>query len=326
MTPATVRFAHRRDLFLLLVLCLGQIAIVAVIQNSYYLSLLTYASIYSIAALGLFLLFGYAGQISLAQAAFFGMGAYIQASFTMKLGLPAPLAMIAAAIVPGIVGWLVSHQLLKLTTNYLAMATLAFGTICFILFAQMRGITGGLDPGVIGVPPFTFLGISLRTPSAIFLLSSVVLVLTLLITINLIHSRIGRGLRALRSSEVAAAGLGVDVIGFKVAVFAIAAAMSGVAGSLFALVQTTFNASSFSVSLSIEILLMVVIGSVFTPWGALFGALFVTLVPSLLEGFDHFKMIVYGILMTIVMIFMPDGLGKAIIDAASSLVVRIRRS
>ena len=117
MTTSTVRAAHRRDLILLVVLCVGQALAAATIVNSYYLSLLTYASVYSIAALGLFLLFGYAGQISLAQSAFFGMGAYIQAISTMKLGLPAPIAMIAAAIVPGVVGWLVSHQLLKLTTN-----------------------------------------------------------------------------------------------------------------------------------------------------------------------------------------------------------------
>jgi len=316
---------RRRDLLILAGLAAVMLIIGIGVRNSYYLSLLTYASIYSIAALGLFLLFGYAGQISLAQAAFFGMGAYITAFSTLNLGLAPIIGIVAAIILPGLVGWLVSLQLLKLATNYLAMATLAFGTISFIAFSQLHAVTGGLDPGVIGVPPFDLLGISFRGPGPTFSLVAIFLVLTLLVTINLIHSRIGRALRALRTSEVAAAGLGIDVVRYKVIVFALAASMAGLAGALFAHLQTNFNASSFGVGLSIELLLMVVLGSVFTPWGALFGAAFVTLLPAALEDFDHYKLLIYGGIMTFSMIFVPDGLGKAAIDSLGDALGRLGR-
>ena len=318
--------AYLRNIYLLVGVAAICVAVVLGVKSSFYLSLLTYTALYSVAALGLFLLFGYAGQISLAQGAFFGIGAYTTSYLTMKIGLPSFVSLLFAGLVPGIVGWLVAQRLLKLTNNYLAMATLAFGSICVILFGQARSITGGLDPGMIGVPPFTLFGYAMRTPTAMFGLCATVLVIATFLTINLIHSRIGRSLRALRSSEVAADGLGIEVVRYKATIFAIAAAMTGVAGALFAHVQQSFNATTFSVGLSLELLLMVVIGSVFTPWGAIVGALFITVLPHVLEGFEHFKLLIYGVMMSIVMIFMPDGLGKGIVDAASHALQRMRRS
>ena len=321
MTGAT---AYQRDLLGVAALIVAAVAAAAWIGNSYYLTLLTYAALYAVAALGLFLLFGYAGQISLAQGAFFGMGAYVSAYLTTRVGVPSAVAMIAAALMPAALGWLVSRQLLRLSTNYLAMATLAFGSICSILFGQLRSLTGGLDPGIIGVPPFSLFGYRFEGARGGFMLTTGVLVLATLVTVNLIHSRIGRNLRALRSSEFAAAGLGIDVVHHKVVVFAIAAGMTGIGGALFAHVQTTFNASAFSAGLSIELLLMVVIGSVFTPWGALVGALFVTVLPAFLDEFEQFKLLIYGTLMAIVMIFMPDGLGKALMDGLLRILRRTR--
>lgn len=318
--------AYQRNLFILAGVALLGIAATLGLTNSYHLSLLTYAAIYSIGALGLFLLFGYAGQISLAQGAFFGIGAYTSSFLTMRLAAPSLLALVLAAIIPGLVAWLVGRRLLSLTNNYLAMATLAFGSICIVVFAQTRSITGGLDPGVVGVPTFSLFGYEMNTPNAMFGLCGAILLVATFLTINLVHSRVGRSLLALRSSEVAADGLGIDVVRFKVTTFAIAAGMTGIAGGLFAHVQRSFNATAFSVGLSLELLLMVVIGSVFTPWGALLGALFITLLPHLLEEFELYKLLVYGVLMTFVMIFVPDGLGKGLYDAAITLMRRLRRS
>lgn len=317
---------YPRDLALVALLAILCLVAVASIQNSYHLNLLTYSALYAVAALGLFLLFGYAGQISLAQGAFFGIGAYIAAYFSMRLRLPPLIGLVVAGVVPGAIAWLVAHKLLALTTNYLAMATLAFGSICYIAFGQATTLTGGLDPGIIGVPPFSLFGYDFGTPSAMFALCASALVIATLTTVHLIHSRIGRSLLALRSSEIAAAGLGIDVVRYKVAVFVIAAAMTGVAGALFAHVQKTFNASTFGVGLSIELLLMIVIGSVFTPWGAIIGAMFITIVPHALEDFEHFKLLAYGVVMTIVMIFMPDGLGKGVVDWLMLAFKKLRRA
>jgi len=308
------------------VACLAVIALAIglTVTRSYYLSMLVYSAIFAIAALGMSLLFGFAGQISVGQAAFFGVGAYTSALLVMRLGLPPLLGMVCATALAGVFGWLVSRPLLRLTTNYLAMGTLAFGVICFILFAQLRFITGGIDPGIVGLAPFSIGPILLDEPRKMYWLVAMVLCIVMLLVINLVHSRIGRALKALKVSEVAAAGLGVDVVRCKVATFTLAAALTGLAGSLYAHFQTAFNATVFGVGLSIELLMMVVVGSVATPWGALFGALFVTILPSFLDDFEHYKLLVWGVVMSAVMIYMPDGFGKGVVDVAVSLFKRRR--
>ena len=315
---------YRRDV--IGVACLALIALVIglTVTRSYYLSMLIYSAIFAIAALGMLLLFGFAGQISVGQAAFFGVCAYTSAHLVMQLGLPPLVGMACATALAGSFGWLVSRPLLRLTTNYLAMGTLAFGVICYILFAQMRSITGGIDPGITALAPFSIGPLVLDEPRKMYWLVAVVLCTVMLLVIHLVHSRIGRALKALKVSEVAAAGLGVDVVRYKVATFTLAAALTGLAGSLYAHFQSAFNATVFGVGLSIELLIMVVVGSVATPWGALFGALFVTILPSFLEGFEQYKLLVWGAIMTAVMIYMPDGFGKAIVDAVVSLFKRRR--
>ena len=311
---------RHRDLIGIAILAVIAVAIGLTVTKSFYLTMLIYSGIFAMAALGMTLLFGFAGQISIGQAAFFGVGAYTSAFLVMRLGLPSWVGSIAAIALSGGFGWLVSRPLLRLTTNYLALGTLAFGVICFILFAQFRSITGGLDPGILGLAPYQIGPWVLDEPKRFYWLVASLLCLVMLLVVNLTHSRIGRALKALKVSEVAAAGIGVDVVGYKVAVFTLAAALTGLAGSLFAHFQSAFNASVFSVGLSIELLIMVVVGSVGTVWGALFGALLVTILPSLLENFDNYKLLIYGAIMTLVMIFMPDGFGKAVLDSIKAIV------
>jgi len=316
---------YRRDLIGVLLLAVIAGVIGATVTRSFYLTLLIYSAIYAIAALGMSLLFGFAGQISIGQAAFFGVGAYTSAYTVTHFGVPPLIGMALATALAGGFGWLVSRPLLRLATNYLAMGTLAFGVICFIFFAQLRSITGGLDPGIVSLAPFSIGSLALDEPRKMYWLVAIVLCVVMLLVINLVHSRIGRSLKALKVSEVGAAGLGVDVVRYKVWTFTLAAALAGLAGSLFAHFQGAFNASVFNVGLSIELLIMIVVGSVTTPWGALFGALFVTILPSFLEDFDHWKLLVYGVIMTAVMIYMPDGFGKWLVDGVSS-AIRRRRS
>jgi branched-chain amino acid transport system permease protein len=324
----TVNLARRYQLDLLGLLILMAVILAAglLITRSYYLSMLVYAGIYAIAALGMFILFGYAGQISIGQAAFFGIGAYTSALVVMHSGLPSIVAIGCSVALAAAFGWLVSRPLLRLATNYLALATLAFGLICFSIFGQWSSLTGGLDPGIVAMPSFNILGLTLSGTRAIFWLVAVCFCLCMFLTLNIVHSRIGRALRALKSSEVAASGLGIDVVGYKVAAFTFAAGLTGLAGALFAFFQNSFNASVFGVGLSIELLVMVVVGSVSSPWGALFGALFVTILPSFLEDYEHYKLLVYGIILTFIMIFMPDGLGRSIVLFAGQLYNRVRSS
>lgn len=292
------------------------------ITKSYYFSILSHAGIYAIAALGMFVLFGYAGQISIGQAAFFGIGAYTSALLVMRAGLPAPVALACSVAVSALFGWVVSRPLLRLETNYLALATLAFGLICFNLFGQLKDITGGFDPGIVGMPAFTVFGLDLGGMREMYWLVMAFLALAMLLTLNLVHSRSGRALRALRTAEVSARGLGIDVVRYKVAAFTFASGLTGLAGSLFAFSQGSFSASSFGVGLSIEILVMVVIGSISSPWGALFGAFFVSLLPSVLHDYERYKVIIFGAILTVIMIYMPQGLGKWLLSMVRRMLMR----
>lgn len=316
---------YLRDLIGLAILICALLAAGFLLTKAYHLTLLTYSGIYAIAALGMFILFGYCGQISIGQAAFFGFGAYASALLVMRAGLPSLLAMAIAVAISSIIGWIVCRPLLKLTTNYLAMATLAFGVIVNVVFSQAVSITGGLDPGMFGVPALNFFGLKLSSTQAKFWMVSGFLCLSTLVIINIVHSRIGRAFKALKGSEVATGGLGVDVVRAKVAAFTLAAGLAGLAGSLFAFAQGSFSSSTFTVGLSIELLVMVAIGSISNLWGAIFGAAFITIFPTFLEHFELYKLPIFGAILLIVTIFMPDGLAKTVFDSARTMVRKVGR-
>lgn len=325
MPSSFVTARYARDMIGIAVLAATLVVIGLVVRRSFYLTMMTYSEIYAIAALGMALLFGFAGQISLGQAAFIGVGAYSAAFGVMKLGLPSIVAVVTSIVISAVFGWVVARPLLRLTMNYFAMATLAFGGICYVIFVNAHSVTGGIDPGILSMPPFTVAGYSFESSRSQYALVSVALCLASFAIFNLAHSRVGRALRALRTSEVAAAATGVDVVRYKVAAFSISAALSGLAGSLLAFCQSTFNASLFGVGVSIEVLVMVVIGSVATPWGAIFGAFFITIVPMALEDVERYKLLAYGVIVIVVTTFMPNGLGQAIVSGVVSAIRRVAR-
>jgi branched-chain amino acid transport system permease protein len=326
MTVFSPAQGYRRDFAGIIALGIALVLLGLFVSKPYHLTLLTYSGIYAVAALGMFVLFGYAGQISIGQGAFVGIGAYASALLVMRVGLPPIVALIASAAASGLFGFVVSRPLLRLTTNYLAMATLAFGVICSVLFSQATSITGGIDPGIFGVPPFEIFSFQFVRPQQKYWLVAMFVGASMFVTINLVHSRFGRALKALSGSEVATAGLGVDVVRYKVLAFTMAASMAGLSGSLLAFVQSSFSASAFTVGLSLDILIMVVVGSLANPWGALFGALFVTIVPTFLETFELYKALIFGVIITIAVIFMPDGLIRGVKDIARNLLKKRRQA
>lgn len=312
--------SYRNNMLGLLVLA----AIIALagllVTGSYPKTLLVFTMINAVAAIGLSLLFGYGGQISLCQGGLFGLGAYAAAGLVQKLSLDPLVALTGATLLPALFGWLIARPLLRLSTHYLAMATLATGLILSIFFTQLAFLTGGSDPGIYDLAAFQPLGIELGTTNAMFWVCGVALLLSMLVAVNLTHSRIGRALRAIRSAEVPASSLGIDTVRYKVAVFSLASGMAGLAGGLYAFFTRAFNASGFEVGLSIDLLIMVLVGSVRSPWGAVVGAFIITVLPAFLEGFDRYRLFTYGVLMTTIMIFMPDGLVSAGIDAVRAMV------
>lgn len=289
------------------------------ISSQFHLAIIVLSMIHAVAAIGLTLLMGNAGQVSIGQGAFMGMGAYVTAFCIQRAGLPFPVAILLAIVVPGVAGYFIARPILRLSGHNLALGTLAFGAVFYVAASQWREVTGGIDPGVTGLPNLGIYGFSHE--QVMYWCAAFILLSVTAVSAGLIDGRFGRALEILRTSEVVAAGMGVNTVRAKSIVFAVAASFAGASGALLALYLRSFNASVFSVSLSIELLMMVIVGSLSTIWGAIFGAFVIILLPNLLEGFDHGKLLLYGLTMIAVMMFAPRGLG----DALFKIPARLRR-
>ncbi|HWQ71021.1 MAG TPA: branched-chain amino acid ABC transporter permease [Desulfitobacteriaceae bacterium] len=295
------------------------IFIVSLIVNSNYLfSILIIIGLYAVVVQGLGILMGYAGQVSFGHAAFYGLGAYTAAILTTRFHWPTPAALLAAIILPGIIAALIGRQTLKLRELYLALATLGFGILVFILFNEGRELTGG--PSGISAIPFLNIGsFSFNSDQKFFVLVWVIMALLLIGINNLVHSRTGRALRAIRESEYAAENAGIDSAGLKLQAFIFSALLAGLAGGLYAFYVTFISPAAFSYHTSIEFVLMAVVGGLGTFWGPLLGAAVIVAlseilretVPLLIPGAGgEYQIIIYGIILIILMIYKPEGLSS----------------
>jgi branched-chain amino acid transport system permease protein len=254
-------------------------------------------------ALGLSLLLGQAGQISLGQAAFVGIGAYGAAILTTRLGFDPWLAMALSALLAAVIAGLVGMPTLKLKGHYLAMATLGVNEIIYILLVQLKGLTKGTD-GISGIPSLTIGGLDFGSPRAYHLLVWGVALVMLRFSLNLTRSRVGRSLRALRRSEPAAESLGVDTSYRKVQVFMLAAVFASIAGSFDAYYVHFISPDSYGISFSILLVSGVIIGGLGSIWGALWGSLAITILPEILKRVNEdVTNLVFGLLLIAIMVF-----------------------
>jgi branched-chain amino acid transport system permease protein len=288
------------------------------ITNDYYLNVLIFIGIHSIIAIGLDLLVGYTGQISLGHAAFFGLGAYITGILSARWSWPPIVGLAVAILGVGVVAYIIGVPTLKLHGHYLAMATLGFGIIVFIFFNELISLTGG-PSGLTGIGKMSLLGYDFDSELKYYYLVCAALLFTLLLSINVVRSRVGRALRAIHGSEVASAVLGVDVPRFKVAIFVLSAVYAAVAGWLFSHYITFVAPSSFGFLFSIKLITMVVIGSLGSIWGGIFGAALLTSLPEFLHVFKNYETTVFGLILVTVMIFMPRGLLRGLEDLAINI-------
>lgn len=303
---------------------LGLVALAAVLAavpwalpNNFYFDVAIKTALNAIVCVGLNLLIGYAGQISLGHAGFFALGAYASAILTAHYQWPAPAAMAAGAVAVGLLAFLVARPILRLKGHYLAMATLGLGIIIAIVINREIPWTGG--PDGMTVPAFTVLGWRLTGAWTWYWVTAGALLIAVLLALNLMDSPAGRALRALHGSEVAAETLGIDVARYKARVFVISAVFASVAGSLFAHADRFVTPVEAGFLRSIEFVTMVVLGGMASTFGAVVGAAILTVLPQLLAGFDELKHLGFGAIMIAVMIFMPRGL-------VPSLAALLRRS
>ncbi len=314
----------KRDYTLLLAIAAGVMAAPMAVGNDYYLSVLVMAALNAMMTVGLVLLMGYAGQVSIGHAAFYGLGAYTSGILTARYGWPIPRAFLTALLLVGAVAYIVGRPALKLKGHYLAMATLAFGEIFHIIFNEMDGLTGG-PSGLSGIPRLKVLRLAFNSDRDYYYLTWGCLLTVLLLSINIIHSRVGRGMRAIHGSERAALAMGVDVAAYKTAVFVISAVYAAAAGALYAHFITFISPGSFSIGFSVMLVTMAAVGGMETIWGGVLGAVILTLLPEYLRFFQDYDILIYGAILLLIMIFMPRGLAVGLPDALAAGWQRWRR-
>jgi branched-chain amino acid transport system permease protein len=290
---------------------LGALALVVALlpwflPNAFFFDVAVNIGLAAIVCVGLNLLIGYAGQISLGHAGFYGLGAYASAILTQNYDWPPLLALLAGMALVGLLAFAVARPILRLKGHYLAMATLGFGVVIAIVLNREVAITGGPDGMPVG--GFALFGLKVRGEWAWYGLVAACLLATVWLALNLIDSPIGRALRALHTSEIAAETVGVDTARYKELVFVVSAVLASLAGSLFAHFTGFVTPEEASFFRSIEFVTMVVLGGMASVFGAVVGAAILTALPQFLTVFHDYEQVVFGAVLMAVMIFMPRGL------------------
>jgi branched-chain amino acid transport system permease protein len=304
-------YGFKRDLLSVTGFFCLLIAIPRFLTNEYYINTLTLSWTHAIIAVGLNLLMGYAGQVSMGHAAFYGLAAYTTAILTTTYSFPVIGGIFAGIILVGIIAYLIGIPTLKLKGHYLAMATLGFGIIVYIFFNETISLTGG-PSGFTGIPRLAILGYKFESDISYYYLVSSVLTLAVFISLNLINSRVGRALKAIHTSEAAAQVFGIDIAKYKVFVFMLSAIFAATAGTLYAHNIAFVAPSSFGFNFSVELVTMVVLGGMASIWGAVSGAFFLTVLPELLRVFENIEILLYGSILIVFMMFLPEGIAGGI--------------
>jgi branched-chain amino acid transport system permease protein len=295
------------------------------IESSYHFLILNIIGLNTIVVVGLNLLIGYAGQISMGHAAFYGMGAYLSAIVTTSIDLsvwypswlpqwPVPWIIIFLAMLfTGVVAYMVGVPTLRLKGNYLVMATLGLNIIFEIVLVEWDSLTGGAN-GTVGVPPLAIGTFLFNSDLRFYFLIWGVSLLALMVSLSLVNSRVGRALKAIHGSEMAANTAGINTHKYKAKVFVLSAMFASLAGSLYAHYITVITPKSCDIIYSIQVVIMVIVGGLGSVWGSLFGAALLTLLSEILHVMEKFNVVAMGLILMLVMIFFPQGLIPGILN------------
>lgn len=276
-----------------------------------YVDVLVFAAIYAIGGLGVGLLLGQGGIVTLAQSAFYAIGAYSSAYVTAILKWPLPLGILAGVLLSAGLAFGLGWPVLRFRGYFLAIATLALAMIANALFFEWDWLTGGTI-GIGSIPKLTVLGLAFDSPVRFYYVAWGLLGLAMLLVRNLIGGRTGLAARGMRDSSEAARVLAIDVHLLRVQLFVVCAILGSISGSLFAHYTGYVSVASFSIDKSILFLLIPVLGGVTSIFGALVGALFITFVPELLSRTGELHGVVFGLALVLVVIVAPHGIVGAL--------------
>jgi branched-chain amino acid transport system permease protein len=274
--------------------------------NRYGLFILSQWAVMTIAAMGLNLTLGYAGQVSLAQGAFVGIGAYAAAIMTTH-GWPLPAAIVVAIVSSFAVGWVLGYPALRVQHHYLAFVTLAFSTLAFLVFRNESWLTGGIY-GISGIPRPHIFGIATNKPLPFYYVCLGALAIVSVAVWWLIRSPWGRAFMALRENPLRAQSLGIDTRRYTLMAFAIGSALGGVAGALYAPLTQYIDPVPFNLSLSLDLLMMVIVGGAGFYFGPFLGAMIAVLLPEWLRFTEGYYLMLYAIAVMVLLIWSPTGI------------------
>jgi branched-chain amino acid transport system permease protein len=289
------------------------LALPFIAPNEYVMGVIARICLYSVLALGLNIVVGYAGLLDLGYVAFFGIGSYVYAllaSPQFGIHLPFLLALPIVVLVSATFGVLIGAPTLRLRGDYLAIVTLGFGEITYILLINLDrpvNITGG-PSGIISIDPPSFFGYALHTNGQYYWLFVTLMGAVLLASKRLRDSRIGWAWQAIREDELAAQAMGVSTVRAKLQAFATGAAIAGIGGSLLASWQRSVFPDNFLFTESVNILAMVILGGVGNLFGVILGATVIVAMPEVFRDFALYRLFAFGILLMVLMIFRPNGL------------------
>jgi branched-chain amino acid transport system permease protein len=296
-------------------IALGVVAVVgpALAPNDYWVGVMARICLYATLALGLNIVVGFAGLLDLGYVAFFGIGSYVYAflaSAHFGLHLPFPLAVFVTMLATALSGILIGAPTLRLRGDYLAIVTLGFGEITYLLLINLDrpvNITGG-PSGIVGIDPPALAGFTLRHNTEYYYLFLAALALTLLASARLRRSRIGWAWQAIREDELAARAMGINTTVAKLQAFAIGASFAGIGGSFLASWQKSVFPENFLFTESINILAMVILGGMGNLLGVVLGATLVVALPEVFRDFQAYRLLAFGLMLMVLMVFRPQGL------------------
>jgi branched-chain amino acid transport system permease protein len=290
-----------------------------VLGKGYYLNVMNFVGIYTIVAVGLCLLVGYGGQLSISHSAFFAIGAYSSAVLCVRLHFHPLLAIAISQVISALASLGIGAVVLRLKGHYLAIATLSFTVIVETVIKEMTKVTGGLN-GLPGIPAISVMDFAIDSDWRFYFVVWPVAMVLLLFALNLVDSRIGRVFRAIKEGEDVARLFGVDVRKYKIKLFILSSVYSSIAGCLYAHFVTFISPDAGSIMFAIEMILIIALGGYTLVWGAVLGVFALTLLNEYLALFAEFKRVIYGAVLIMIIMFFPNGLFQGVKDSAKGLI------
>ena len=302
----------------------GVLLLPLIFGEGYYLNIMNFIALYAMVTLGLCLLTGYGGQLSISHSAFFAVGAYSSAVFSLSCGLTPILSIVLSQGVAALIAWGIGAVVLRLKGHYLAIATLSFTIIVEVLIKEMAWLTGGLQ-GLYGIPSVSLGVLVVDSDWRFYYLVWPVTLALLLFALNLVDSRWGSVFRAIKEGEDVARLFGVNVKACKVKLFILSSVYASLAGSLYAHYVTFISPVAGSIMFAIDIIMVLAFGGFTLLWGGMLGVASLTMLNEYLTVFADYKRAIYGLALVVIMLFFPNGLLQGLKDALALVIRSIKR-